>query len=340
MRPLRFRPLAAGLALASAAPAAAAAAQLSVLSYNVAGLPAGISSSNPQFNTVQISPRLNAFDLALVQEDFFYHDDLISQAVHPFISVKDTRNAPLVEELGLDLGLGDGLNTFSFSPFDGFRRVQWSSCFGDFTNVATSAADCLATKGFTLARHELAPHTWVDVYNLHADAGGGPDDLEARRTNIRQLRDYILAHSAGRAVIVLGDTNSRYTRAADVLPELLATTGLSDVWVELVRGGVLPAVGPSVGDCDTDAVACERVDKIFYRSSDRVQITPLAYDVPLDWVDAMGVQLSDHEPVSALFEVAFVPAPGAAGLLALALAGLAVRRVRAGSSACRWRSGP
>jgi hypothetical protein len=314
----------AALGALALAPVRAAAVELSVLTYNVAGLPAGISSSLPQFNTVQISPRLNAYDLAVVQEDFFYHDDLISQAVHPFISVKDTRNAPLIEELGLDLGLGDGLNTFSFSPFQGFQRIQWSQCFGDFTNIPTSAADCLATKGFTLARHEIEPGVWVDVYNLHADAGGGPEDLETRATNIRQLRDAILAMSPGRAVIVLGDTNSRYTRAADVLPELLSTTGLSDVWIELERGGDLPDVGAALGDCAADAAGpdCERVDKIFFRSSAKVQITPLAYDVPTDWVDANGEQLSDHLPVSALFEIQFVPEPGLLALLAPALAAL------------------
>jgi endonuclease/exonuclease/phosphatase family metal-dependent hydrolase len=278
---------------------------------------------------VQISPRLNAYDLAAVQEDFFYHDDLISQAVHPFISVKDTRNAPLIEELGLDLGLGDGLNTFSFSPFQGFERVQWSQCFGDFTNIDPSAADCLATKGFTLARHEIEPGVWVDVYNLHADAGSGPEDLETRAANIRQLRDAILAMSPGRAVILLGDTNSRYTRASDGLQELLATTGLSDVWVELERAGDLPDPGPALGDCaDAAGPNCERVDKIFFRSSAKVQITPLAYDVPTDWLDQDGLapedgeQLSDHLPVSALLEIEFVTEPALLVLLAPFLAAL------------------
>ena len=58
----------------------------SVLTYNVAGLPAGISSSEPDINTPLISPLLNDYDIALVQEDFVYHRDLARDAEHVFHS--------------------------------------------------------------------------------------------------------------------------------------------------------------------------------------------------------------------------------------------------------------
>jgi len=38
----------------------------SVLAYNVAGLPLGLSGSTPELNNALISPRLNAFDLVAV----------------------------------------------------------------------------------------------------------------------------------------------------------------------------------------------------------------------------------------------------------------------------------
>ena len=59
---------------------------VSVLSYNVAGLPAGISSSEPDVNTPIISPLLNDYDIVLVQEDFIYHRDLARDAEHTFHS--------------------------------------------------------------------------------------------------------------------------------------------------------------------------------------------------------------------------------------------------------------
>ena len=296
-----------------------------VLTYNVAGLPLGLSSSHPEVNSLLISPRLNEFDLVVVQEDFGFHDDLTSAIDHPYVTEKDTRDTPFVIQLAMNAGidppgLGDGLNTFSRSPFLNFTRVTWDDCFGELDN----GSDCLAFKGFSFARHEIAPGLFVDVYDLHADAGEDDGSLAARRANLRQLADYIVANSAGRALIVLGDTNSRYTRQEDILREFVATIGVTDVWVELVRGGDVPPFGPSLRDCqDFASPDCERVDKIFYRSGDEVEITALSHAVPSDWVDSLGEQLSDHEPLVAELGVTFVPEPSAAALAAAALGALA-----------------
>jgi hypothetical protein len=316
-------PLAAALA-AGVFAIAAAAEPLSVLSYNVAGLPDPISSSTPSVNTPLISPLLDAYDLVGVQEDFFYHERLVASLTFPYQSVKDDS----ANEYGEDLGFafGDGLNSFSRTPFEDFTRVTWDECFG----ILTNASDCLTPKGLSFQRHEFAPGVFLDVYNWHADAGSADEDLAARRSNTRQLAQEILDRSAGNAVIVLGDTNSRWTRAGDVLPEL-AATGLSDAWIELVRGGAVPSVGAALTDCSTPvSPACERVDKIFYRSSDALSLEALAYDVPAAlFSDALGVPLSDHDPVLVRFDLRIVPEPGTALLLALGCSCLARPRARA-----------
>lgn len=318
-------PRALGLALATLlAGGPALAGTFSVLTYNVAGLPQGTNPDQfPAVNTVKISPKLNAYDLVGVQEDFWYHTELSSQVNHPHQSVKDTS--------GRDpyfFGLGDGLNTFSRSPFTGFTREMWTVCNGYFE----AGSDCLAPKGLSLARHTLAPGVEIDVYNFHADAGGAEEDLAARRSNLRQLADAILAHSADRAVIVLGDTNSRYTRAGDILPELVSTAGLTDVWVELTRGGIAPSIGsPAQSGCATDPAGgeCETIDKIFYRSGGGVLLEALSYARPQDFVDELGDPLSDHDPTAAVFRFTSVPEPGTAMLLATALVGLAgLRRMQ------------
>lgn len=325
-RLLRFLVLVAALGAGNTG--VAVAGTFSALTYNVAGLPAGFSSSSPEVNTVQISPRLNAFDLVAVQEDFSFHDDLTSAIAHPFVTEKDTTDVQFVlDTLAEPLELGDGLNTFSFHPFIGFTRVTWNECFGLLDN----GSDCLAPKGFSFARHEVEPGAFVDVYNLHADAGGDPGSLAARRSNLRQLADFVLDNSEGNAVIVLGDFNSRYTRADDILPEFAADLGLTDVWVELSRGGVVPDLGPSLDDCGTDLAGadCERVDKIFYRSGGDVVLAALGHTVAGDWVDAQGDQLSDHWPVAAEFGVTVVPEPSTALLMTAALASVAGARRRA-----------
>src|SRR5690349_17993506 len=57
--------------------------ELNLLTYNVAGLPEGISSSHPQLYTSYISPLLNEFNVVQVQEDFNYHDSLLLYLTKP-----------------------------------------------------------------------------------------------------------------------------------------------------------------------------------------------------------------------------------------------------------------
>jgi hypothetical protein len=293
MRPLRV--LAAALALGAGERAPAVTVTVEALTYNVAGIIV-FSESNPFVNTKLISPLLNDFDLACVQEDFHFHLDLVSESTHPFRSEKDWRWFS-----------GDGLNTLSRSPFSDFVRATWSTCHGWFDG----GWDCWGLKGFTFARHELAPGLPVDVYDLHADAGNGPEDEAARAVQREDLDAWIFLESFGRAVIVLGDFNARYTEEAGSVAALRANHGLRDAWIELERGGVTPAVGDPQIDagCSTDPGGpdCERVDKVLYRSGGGVVLTPLAYDVPSHFVDALGDPLSDHEPVHVTFEVAPVP---------------------------------
>ncbi len=129
----------------------AGADTFTVLTYNVAGLPEGISSSHPPRTSPQISPLLNAYDLVAVQEDFAYDPLLRADLTFPYQSVKDDTPGEAGEQLGF--AFGDGLNTFSKLPFTDFTRVTWDECYGLFTN----ASDCLTPKGLSFERHEFAP---------------------------------------------------------------------------------------------------------------------------------------------------------------------------------------
>ena len=98
---------------------------LDLLTYNVAGLPQGLSSSNPVANTPQISPKLNAYAVVLAQEDFTYHTQLMSQALHPYQSSPQPVSSILRP-------MNDGLNRFSQPPFSGHQRVTWAVSYGVF----------------------------------------------------------------------------------------------------------------------------------------------------------------------------------------------------------------
>jgi endonuclease/exonuclease/phosphatase family metal-dependent hydrolase len=253
--------------------------QFSVLTYNVAGLPEGLSSGHPATNTPLLSPRLGRYDVVNVQEDFNYHATLYAGDNHPFRTATSGGAA-----------FGDGLNTLSNFPFSDFSRHDWDACNG---------TDCLTPKGFTFARLRLAEGVFVDLYNAHPNAGTETADLTARRANITQLSQFVSANSAGNAVIVMGDTNTRYTRAADNIRDLVRGNGLTDAWVKHVRGGVEPIAGDPALVCDPANVTdtCEVVDKVLYRSSAVVSLDSTRYhNENTAFLDAKGAPLSDHYP--------------------------------------------
>jgi endonuclease/exonuclease/phosphatase family metal-dependent hydrolase len=254
---------------------------ISVMTYNVAGLPQLISSSDPVNNTSEIGRRINAYDIVLVQEDFNYNHFLYGTARHKYRS-KPSPPVPL----------GDGLNMLSQYPFRNFKRFKWNDCFG---------TDCLTPKGFTYAQVEVVPGFWVDFYNLHANAGSGPDDLAARRKNIAQVCAYIDANSQGRPVVVMGDFNCRYTREGDDIRFML-DRGFADVWIQLIRNGAIPEKGAvALTNCGPSATSpeCETVDKIFIRSNDQITIEALQFEKPREAFMRDGKELSDHIPVFA-----------------------------------------
>jgi endonuclease/exonuclease/phosphatase family metal-dependent hydrolase len=241
-----------------------------LLSYNVAGLPEGISQSRPSTNIPLISPLLNHYDVVLVQEDFAFPGELRSRAEHPHrSSVRQSRSL---------LGFGDGLSRLSRQPFTAYARTRWRTCHG----VLSHASDCLARKGFTVATHHLARGVEVDVYNLHMDAGNAPGDREARAQQARQLLRSIALRSAGRPVIVGGDTNLG-RGDEEVVRRLLSEAGMTDA---------------------CRARRCRdrhRIDRVLFRGSDALELTATEWRIDSRFVDGAGRPLSDHEAVAVEF---------------------------------------
>ncbi len=278
----------------------------SVLTYNVAGLPQGISSGNPETNIPLISPLLNAYDVVLTQEDFDwwtpiagildfvnYHTRLRSQIEHPW----RTDRHPGPEAVGLytearSLLVGDGIGIVSKYPFSGEKQHAWTFCFGGVIPDG-GAADCLAMKGFRVVTMTLGDGRDVDVYSLHAEAGGTPTDQHLQEIDFQELADFINARGGDRAIILGGDTN---LHTDDIHPDggggadtviwqkFLSATGLTDVCIELSC--------PEPGS----------IDKIAYRSSSTVALQATGSDFPRERFQSNGADLSDHPPFVATFD--------------------------------------
>jgi hypothetical protein len=243
------------------------------LTYNVAGLPAIISGGNPADNTKIISPLLNKYDLVTVQEDFSYHDELISQSDHEYKSDPS--------ETSITNSLGDGLNRLSDFPFVDFQRYTWEKCNG----IVDADNDCLTRKGFSVATHEIAPGLLLDVYNLHMDSGHDDGDIEARDEQVNQIIEEMLKRSQGRAIIVAGDTNMDERDVdQEKLAEWMDSVGIVDTCMELGCGDI------------------ERVDRILYRSSDALTLKASNWRIDEDFFDEDGEALSDHEAIGVTFD--------------------------------------
>jgi len=258
--------------LASASAAQDAAGELEVLSYNVHGLPGFITGDDTLARQRAIGPRLEAFALVALQEDFLSegHRLLAAARTHP----QQLRFSRALQ----DRVYGSGLSLLSRHPL----RARHEEHYRAFNGVLSAGSDGLASKGFQLARIELAPGVELDVYNTHLDAGGGRCDAAARASQVAQLTSAIHTRSRGRAVLLVGDTNLEPTRErdAETLTRLQRATGL--------RCACLVA----------RQRCCGRIDRILLRSGAGLDLSVRRWKVD-QWRDRSGRPLSDHAPLRA-----------------------------------------
>ncbi len=259
-----------------------------LLTYNVAGLPEGLSSSMPARFTPMIGPLLNGYELVLLQESWLtpednpfgllglraYHEILVAASEHPHKTV------PADQPFGNDPSrptalLGDGLNVFSQFPLGETTRIAWATC-------VDTASDCLAFKGFSMTPATLGGLS-VHVYDLHMEAGGSAADDDARAMGIDQMVAFMAEHSQDTALIVGGDFNlhTEGEPAASQFADFVERTGLLDACTEL--------------DCADPG----SIDKVLVRSSDELELRMETWQTENEvFVSDMGEPLSDHTPVA------------------------------------------
>ncbi|CAE6450469.1 unnamed protein product [Rhizoctonia solani] len=271
--------------------ASAASGTFNILSMNVAGLPEILNgngeSGDKTTNTMLIGQDFAKYkyDVIHVQEDFNYHATLYQYDTHVYRTATSG-----------GVPFGSGLNTLSNYDWVDFSRIKWDTCSN------ASESDCLTPKGFTFMRLRLDEGVYIDFINLHADAGTEAGDEAARTANIKQVADYIDANSVGNAVIIFGDTNSRYTRSEDNIRLFTTQNGLTDAWVQAI-GGTAPAAGSGALVCPdgvpTDT-KCEVVDKIFisFRGSKFLALASngFYYDTAR-FLSTDLATLTDHNPI-------------------------------------------
>ena len=271
----------------------------------------------------------SGYDLIATSENFNYNQQIMAEAVDytsgtirtsipENVSAEDFGQLITNRLFPIDT---DGLSLISKKtiPVSGETWVPWETIYSTNENIAWieipsgNGADGMIKKGYRFYQVEIAEGVTIDVYILHADADSQEGDIAARTKQFQQLATAINANTNGNPIIVMGDTNCRYTR--DTLKtDFIDATGMTDAWVELIRKeegypeyGTPPLVAvDKVGEGETGVPYphCEVVDKIFYLNNavSPVQLKALEYNIDtVNYVDEEGA-LGDHWPVSVKFQ--------------------------------------
>jgi endonuclease/exonuclease/phosphatase family metal-dependent hydrolase len=264
--------------------------ELSVLTYNTHGLRQRYAKDDPERRFPQIGRLLNGYDVALLQEDFAYHELIAENAEHGIQRRGNPQDRNLIADLLAPIACGEcgaGLSTLvegDESALVGEHREAYEAYHGWFG----SRYDAWVTKGFLVVRIRLANGAIVDVYNTHLDAGKKKkrvEDERVRGSQLEQLRAAMEGLSAGSAVILAGDFNYRVDRPRPLLDEFAQALGLQEVAAETV-GRWRP-----------------RSAHIFHRSSENAAVELLATGEAVEFVAVGGEPLSDHPAIFARFRV-------------------------------------
>ncbi len=249
--------------------------ELSILTYNVHGLPPELTGDDTTARTEQNAPLLGDYAIAGLQEDFIPENHAILAQASPHATQR------VFDDVLEGRYYGSGLAIFADFEETDHHHEHYDQCVGVFDH----SSDCLASKGFQRLRIDLGGGAELDLYNTHLEAGGGDEDIAARQSHVEQLLAAMLDQSAGQAVLFMGDTNLHGDDEVDVAALAILTEG----------AGLVDAC---------DALGCPepgRIDRFLFRSGDDLVIEPTDWGVEEHFVDADGDPLSDHEAISARF---------------------------------------
>ena len=269
------------------------------VALNVDGLPKKISfvEVNPDGKEAAGATELcgilanSGWDFVGLSEDFNFHSELTAAPASTYYNFGEHGGGVSGLSNSTD---GLGFACAKYLAMSGGTRVAWKTHYGE----TSDGADGLINKGFRVYTVTLATGIAVDVYVLHMDASDGTKDIEARESQLTQLATYIKANHNNRPVIVMGDTNCRYTREQlktkfiDVINADSRFT-ITDAWIEHMWGGTYPEYGTGSLMTDDYGQKGEVVDKIFYINTTESKLTLKANTYLWD----KSVNVSDHKPI-------------------------------------------
>jgi len=282
-----------------------------VAAMNVDGLPTEVLGIqiNPDGHGAEGSSAISkklatmGYDIIGLSEDFNYNTELMQYMTD--YNYGTFRGGITSANYKADISFDtDGMNLlWKKEGFKAFNEqiIGWNQKNGKFNN----GADELIDKGFRFYQVTINDSLTIDLYILHMDAECDEADLAARWSQWTQITNMILASNNGNPIIVMGDTNSRYTRdkIIDNFFTPLQEDGrftVTDAWIEHERDGIFPEFGSdALMVYDLGYQKGEVVDKVLYINNTHSSYTISAnyYLQDTTFINEAGEPLADHWPV-------------------------------------------
>ena len=283
-----------------------------VCPFNVDGLPKkfGLINVNPDGKGADgakaIGQYINKSDIDFwgLSEDFNYHNDLANEITEGKYQIGTYRGGINLKQFKLNMNFDtDGLNFLSKVPytFSDESWTKWNTCNG----WADHGNDEMIRKGYRHYLADLGDGIKIDFYIMHMDADTGEKDNAARADQWKQLYNAIVANTNGSPIIVMGDTNCRYTRddIRGLFINPINQAGkyeVKDAWIEHCKNGIYPTLGSDALMVDQLGYKeGEIVDKVLYLNptDGDCHIKALNFNVDSEFT------VSDHRPVIVTMEV-------------------------------------
>lgn len=292
--------------------------EFTAVALNVDGLPQKVLNIelNPDGpgsdGTKKISQYLASKDYDFIgcSEDFNYHGSLMQSLANNY-NCGTHRGSLSLWELSYPFDT-DGLELLWKKATCSASNESWTR----WNSSQSGEGNQFIKKGYRHYDMTIGGNTF-DVYVLHMDAGG-EDYAASREGQWRQLAAAINNADHSRPKLIIGDTNSRWTREdmkANFMDLLNSNLTASDVWVEFCRDGVYPTtdMGDLTDQSDpTNYTNYEIVDKIIYinpTAPNTLQLVPQSFRIEQDYtygtVDGTNntTPLGDHKPVVVAFKM-------------------------------------
>ena len=258
-------------------------------------------NSDSAVNMRRISEYLKVSDADIigVQEDFNYHDDLMSSLREKYNSSKFLGKIELSNlfskiecwtHFPLPRFKCDGLNLITKKGINILEEniIRWKKSYGYFSH----ANDLLTHKGFRQYSLSLGQGATIDVYLVHMDADFYNEDtcpningdIKAREYQIKQVVSHILDRynsNFKRPILIMGDTNSTNKYIWDTINiETYLLKPINDTDTLYIDEAI-----PNNG---------EDVDRVFIINNDKARYK---IDASECYFDTSFGRMSDHKPL-------------------------------------------